>query len=149
MKNIFLLIVFCFTLGFSLEAQNKTLDLAADKTLVTATNFYASDTIAAGRTSYTIQVDAAKQSRTVQAMFLKLDSISGPRMSVQLKGSRFGTDWTNIGSAVVWYGTASATNDTTIIISNTTPNDYSKYRVTVTRVAGKARVKEFRLKQMY
>lgn len=50
-------------------------------------------------------------------------------VSVQLRGSKFGDTWVNIGSPVVW---KLSTNDTIIVISNATENRYRKYNILYT-----------------
>lgn len=129
---------------FTSKAQNKTLALPLGQTLIQFENFTAADTIAAGRTSYTIQVNSPQKYRTVQDVLIRLDSISTPNMSIQLQGAKFDDSaYVSIGSPVVWSGT---TADTTIVISNGTATTYQRYRLVTTRSAGKAAITDFKFK---
>lgn len=142
MKKKFIFFLFAF-ISLTAFSQEKSLRLDFDKTYMSTTNFFAKDTIATGQTPYNIQVYVDKQHPCTQSVRLKLDSISAPKVTVQLKGSIFGDVWANIGSAVTWSG---STADTTIIITNATANRYRYYDAVLTRVSGKAKVRQFDIK---
>ena len=142
MKNILILFLFA-VISMTATAQEKSLSLDFNKTFMSTTNFLAKDTIAVGQTPYNIQIYVDKQVPCTQSVRIRLDSISAPNVSIQLKGSVFGDVWTNIGTAVVWSGT---TSDTTIIIHNATANRFRYYDLVSTRVAGKAHIRQFDLK---
>jgi len=145
MKKLFLLLLMIPFL-FAAEAQQKKVEIPKGQTIITPLVFSAGDTISATATTYRVNVDArrlASGEGARQDVLVKLDSISTPGATVQLRGSKFGNDFTNIGSAVTWGGTAA---DTTIIISNDTVNYYRWYDLLVTRTAGKAGVSDFQLK---
>jgi hypothetical protein len=145
MKNL-ILILFLAVFSLSAVAQEKYIPLDFNKTYLSTTNFTLKDTIATGQTPYNLQVYADKQVPCTQYVQVKLDSISGPKVTLQLKGSVFGDTWANIGSAVTWSG---STADTTINISNATANRYRLYDLVMTRVAGKAKVSAFKIKVLY
>lgn len=140
---ILILLVGAFTAP---DAQNKTGRIDTGKSFTDNFRFTAADTIAAGRTSYTIIVEAPQHYPATQDLEIKLDSISTPAASLQLTGSKFGTAYVNVGSAIVWNGTSA---DTTIVISNATANRYRYYKLTVTRTAGKALITGYKFKLFY
>jgi hypothetical protein len=153
MKKILFLIMIFAGFVFTSQAQNKTLPIATGNTYVFSStissslgvaNFTAADSIAAGRTSYTIQVNSPQKYTTVQDVLIRLDSISTPNMSIQLQGAKFDDSaYSSIGSPVVWTGT---TADTTIVITNGTATTYQRYRLVTTRSAGKAAITDFKFK---
>lgn len=82
----------------------------------------------AAAVTWTMQVN--KHNKLTQDVYVKLDSISSPNVSVQLKGKKFASDaYGNIGSAVTFKGTQA---DTAFIISNTTANRYRYIALTIT-----------------
>lgn len=138
-------IIMCLFLFTGIQAQTKTGTIKTGNSYIDL-NFNAADTVAAGQTSYDVIIFSAQHYPTTQDLLVKLDSISTPKATVALTGSKFGTTYAAIDSTVTWSGT---TADTTIIISNATLNRYRYYKVTVTRTAGKARINDVQLKQYF
>lgn len=138
-------IIMCLFLFTGIQAQTKTGTIKTGNSYIDL-NFNASDTVAAGQTSYDVIIFSAQHYPTTQDLLVKLDSISTPGVTVALTGSKFGTTYAAIDSTVTWSGT---TADTTIIISNATLNRYRYYKVTVTRTAGKAGINDVKLKQYF
>lgn len=139
--------IMCLFLFTGIQAQTKT----KTGTIKTGSsyldlNFNDSDTVAAKQTGYDVIIFSAQHYPTTQDLLVKLDSISTPGATVALTGSKFGDTYVAIDTTVTWSG---STADTTIIISNTTPNRYRYYKVTVTRTAGKARINDVQLKQYF
>ena len=144
MKTI-ISIIMCLFLFTGIQAQSKAGTIKTGNSYLDL-NFNASDTVAAGQTSYDVIIFSAQHYPTTQDLLVKLDSISTPGATVALTGSKFGTTYAAIDSTVTWSGT---TADTTIIISNATLNRYRYYKVTVTRTAGKARINDVQFKQYF
>lgn len=146
MKKLIILLILLVGAFTATDAQNKTGRIDTGKSFTDNFRFTNADTIAAGRTSYTIVVEAPQHYPTTQDLEIKLDSIATPGASLQLTGSKFGTTYANIGSPVVWAGTSA---DTTIVISNATANRYRYYKLTVSRTAGSALITSYKFKLYY
>ena len=144
MKTI-LSIIMIFALTIGVNGQTKTGTIKTGNSYIDL-NFNAADTVAAGQTTYDVIVFSAQHFPTTQDLLVKLYSISTPGATVALTGSKFGTTYVAIGSAVTWAGT---TADTTIVISNATANRYRYYKATVTRTAGKAGINDVKFKQYF
>jgi hypothetical protein len=153
MKKILFLTMFFAGLLFTVEAQNKTVPIAVGNTYgfigttsstIGVTNFTAADTIAAGRTTYTIQINSPQKSAATQDVLIKLANVAAGKATVQLQGAKFLTGpYANIETAKTWNGT---TADTTIVYSTATLNRYQYYRVVTTRTAGKSKLTGFEFK---
>lgn len=143
MKAIISMIM-CLFLFVGVQSQTKTGTITTGNSYIDL-NFNAADTVAAGQTTYDIIVFSAQHYPTTQDLLVKLDSISTPKATVTLTGSKFGDTYAAIDSAT-WAG---STADTTIVISNTTANRYRYYKATVTRTAGKAAISDFKFKQYF
>jgi hypothetical protein len=146
MKKLILSLIVLIALVGTTNAQDKTLQIKTGNSITGRVTFDDADTIAAGKTSYILLVEAPQQHPCTQDLMISLDSISTPTASLQLAGSKFGSTYTSIGSAVPYSG---STADTTFIISNATENRYRYYRLTVTRSAGKAAITDFKFKLYY
>jgi hypothetical protein len=145
MKKLFFL-MFGLLFFFAVQSQDKKRSIKTGETYVSITDFSAKDTLTENKTTYVIQVESPQRFKTTQDVLLKLDSISTPNVTIQLQGSKFGADWTDIGSAVVWSG---STGDTTIIISNVTANRYRAYKTNISRNAGDAKITAFEFKEFF
>lgn len=119
--------------NFDSMAQNRTAESKPGATYVKV-NVTAADTVSANRRTWYAQIYNYTDDPATQDVLIVLDSISGTgTVAVQLAGRKFDElGWTNIGSAVTWHATASATNDTTIVISNATANRYREYKIGLT-----------------
>ena len=138
-------IIMCLFLFVGVQSQTKNGTIKTGNSYLDL-EFNAADTVAAGQTTYDVVVFSAQHFPTTQDLSIQLDSIDAPGATVELFGSKFGTTYAAIGSAVTWAGT---TADTTIVISNTTANRYRYYKVTVSRTAGKAAISDFKFKQYF
>jgi len=146
MKNILFIIGFMFVFALVADAQTKTLNIPIGSSFYDVTTG-AEDTISATQTTYTYIFNATQHYPCTQDLYINLDSISASKASVALYGKKFANSaYAAIGSAVTWAGVASATNDTTIVISNATETRYRYYKVVVTRVAGKTLIGDLQLK---
>jgi hypothetical protein len=126
MKKFLILIFIC--LAFSIaNAQDKTMTFSNTKTYHSFV-MAAADTVTNNDQLYYFEITANEHWPMTQDWLLSLHKVSGaPRIAVLLQGKKFTTSaYTNIGSAVTWYGT---TNDTTIVISNATANRYRFYKL--------------------
>lgn len=143
-----LLIGFFATNHITAQDRTTPTTLAPGKTL-TALTLTAADTIVASDT-YWVYTKTLKDVPATQDVLLKLTKVSGtPRVAAKLYGRKFTTsDWTQIGSTVTWYATAT---DTTIVISNATDNRYREYKteLTTTATAQKSRLTKFEFKEYY
>lgn len=146
MKKLILSLIIFVALVGTTNAQDKKIQIKTGNSITGLVKFSAADTIAAGKTSYVLLVEAPQNYPCTQDVMITLDSISTPTASLQLAGSKFGNTYTSIGAALPYSG---ATADTTFIISNETANRYRYYRLTVTRSAGKAAISDFKLKLYY
>ena len=108
-------------------AQDKSVTLSDTKTF-NAFNMTSADTVTNNDQLYYFEVTANSHYKQTQDWLLTLHKVSGnPRIAVLLQGKKFVTStYTNIGSAVTWYG---STTDTTIVISNATANRYRYYKL--------------------
>lgn len=92
--------MFLFT---GIQAQTKTGTIKTGNSYLDL-NFNASDTVAAGQASYDVIIFSAQHYPTTQDLLVKLDSISTPKATVALTGSKFGTTYAAIDSTVTWSG---------------------------------------------
>jgi len=119
-----LMLVFVAFIG---QAQTKTTELGTATYADVLTNYTLTNT-----TAQYFVYHAAKEKPATQDYLVTLDSLSGnhTNVAVTLYGKKF-TDsaYAAIGSTVNWKGT---TADTTIVISNATPNRYTYYKVLFT-----------------
>jgi len=153
MKNLkFLLTVSILLIlsaaNFNSQAQDATGKSLPGSTYVTI-NVDAGDTVSAHDRTWYAQIDNFTDDPAKQDVIIEIDSVLGTgTIAVQLAGRKFDElGWTNIGSAVTWAGTASATNDTTIVISNATANRYRQYKVGLTETSTlKGKVAKLELK---
>jgi hypothetical protein len=144
MKKILFLIMLFVGMVVTVSAQTKTGSIPVGNTYIDMDFSATADTLGSGRTVYTIQVNSPQRTAATQDLFIKLDSISGSKATVQLQGAKFTTSaYASIGSAVTWAGSSA---DTSIVVSNTTANRYQYYRVVVTRTAGTLKISDLLFK---
>ena len=147
MKKLVLLLIMAlcaFTMSFA--QASKTGTISTGNSYVDFT-FASTDVINGTTTTYSVIVKAPQDYASIQNVYLKLDSVSTPRATVQLQGQLFDSNaYVNIGSAVSWHGNH---RDTSIYISNATANYYRNYKVLVTRTLGTARINDVQFKQWF
>jgi len=124
MKKLLFILALMFVITSIATGQvDRNLYLNSDATYGTL-GLSSADTISNNDSIYIVKIAAKHNERATQSVKITLDSVSGsPYISAQLRGWLFENDTpTNIGSAIVWYGTSA---DTTFTI---TSDVVSKYR---------------------
>lgn len=151
-KNMIFLMISMIILSFA-----TTPALSQDKPIVKlkpAATYYsvpctAGDSLKASDSIWVL-VQSDKDWPATQDVLVKLTKVSGnPRVTVKLWGRKFSTtDWTLIGSRVIWTAT---TSDTTIVISNATDNRYRNYKIgmATSATAQKSLLSRFEVKEYY
>lgn len=146
MKKLLLLIILIGACAVSFAQASKTGTIATDNSYIDFT-FASTDVVNGTTTTYAVIVKAPQNYASVQNVYLKIDSVSTPRATVQLQGQLFDSNaYVNIGSAVSWHGDS---RDTSIYIVNATANYYRNYKVLITRTLGTARINDVQFKQWF
>lgn len=129
MKKILILITLVIV-SISAYSQTATIPVKAVNYKDWPANYTLTNT-----TADTFIFNAQKNYWTTQVYEVNLDSLTGnhTNVAVALYGRIFTTDsWTAIGSAVNWLsGGDESSPDTTIKITNTTPNNYNQFMVRI------------------
>jgi hypothetical protein len=138
----FLLLIALFSLAIFSQAQTASIELAGNTYAAITTDYTLTNT-----TAQYFEFHAAKEKAATQDVLVRLDSLSGDHtnVSVALYGKKFSdSPYVAIGSAVNWKGT---TADTTIVISNTSANRYTYYKLVYTGTGtGTTKINTQRLK---
>ena len=145
MKRIISFITILMILSFGIEAQDKTAQIETGRTLTE--NFspaFVADTIDAIDTAYVFEVTSLQRDYAVNSVYVTLDSIDAPEVSVYLLGSISGNKFTAFSDTT----TVTLSSGTeTIELTDSTPRQYQYIRIGVDREAGTAVLKSAGLKQ--
>lgn len=129
-KLILLFVVLAFAVSANAQRTGKlsTSQSIWNPTIVAADTLHTTGAI-------TFVLDINRDVPTTQDIYVRLDSLRAvtPGVSAQMKGKKFAEQaaYTNIGSPIVWYGSA----DTAFVMSNDTAVRYRYIALTLTGTA--------------